>query len=668
MATRIVKVDPFDLVVFGGTGDLAYRKLYPALFHRERGGQFTEPTRIVGVSRRHLDRDAFRASVKDALVKFHAVDGESADALERFLARLDYVAADAMGEAGWSDLRETLGPDERIRAFYLATGPDLFCPIAKRLGAEGLASVRSRIIVEKPIGHDGASADAINNDIGSVFPESAIFRIDHYLGKESVQNLMALRFANALLEPVWNNAHIDHVQITVAETLGVEGRGAYYDESGAIRDMVQNHMMQLLCLVAMEPPNSMQADSLRDEKLKVLKALEPIDESNAAAMTVRGQYRAGFADGGPVPGYLHDVGKHESNTETFVAMKIAVANWRWAGVPFYLRTGKRLPQRFSEIAVGFRRVPHVIFDMPSDAIPANRLVIRVQPDEGIKLWMMVKEPGPGGMRLQHLPLDMSFAKAFGMASADAYERLLMDAIRGNAALFMRRDEVEAAWRFIDPVREAWAAMREPPRPYAAGTWGPNASVALIERDGRTWNEDITMPNSPLRRDFADDKELAPAFAEWTAGKLRAAIAERGAALLVVSGGKTPERFFEKLSTQALDWTRVAITLADERRVPDDSPRSNARLVREALLRNHATVAAFTSLADFAARPKPRNSPRPARASPLFRFPPTWSSLAWATTDTRRHGFPAPKGSRKRWTPARANSSRRSRRPAPRSRA
>ena len=330
----------------------------------------------------------------------------------------------------------------------------------------------------------------INDELGSVFPERSIFRIDHYLGKESVQNLMALRFANILLEPLWNNAHIDHVQITVSETLGVEGRGGYYDESGAIRDMVQNHMMQLLCLVAMEPPNSLDADSLRDEKLKVLKALEPIDESNASSLTVRGQYRAGFADdGGPVSSYLHDVGKQESDTETFVALKLAVANWRWSGVPFYLRTGKRLPQRFSEIVVALRRVPHVIFDMPSDAIPANRLVIRVQPDEGIKLWMMVKEPGAGGMRLQHLPLDMSFAKAFGMASADAYERLLMDAIRGNAALFMRRDEVEAAWRFIDPIREAWAQSHEPPRPYAAGTWGPNASVALIERDGRTWNEE-----------------------------------------------------------------------------------------------------------------------------------------------------------------------------------
>src|SRR5271165_1655677 len=465
MAPRIVKVEPFDLVVFGGTGDLAYRKLYPALFHRERSDQFSEPTRIIGASRRHLERDAFRASVKDALVKFNVIDDEAGEATKRFLSRLDYVAVDASGDEGWADLKSLLGPDERIRAYYLATSPDLFGPLTKRLGAEQLATPRSRIIVEKPIGRDGESAAAINDVIGAVFRESNIFRIDHYLGKESVQNLMALRFANILLEPLWNNAHIDHVQITVAETLGVEGRGSYYEEAGAIRDMVQNHMMQLLCLVAMEPPNSLDADSLRDEKLKVLKALEPINETNALSLTVRGQYRAGFADGGPAPGYLHDIGKPESDTETFVALKLGVANWRWAGVPFYLRTGKRLPQRFSEIVVGFRKVPHVIFDMPSDAIPANRLVIRVQPDEGIKLWIMVKEPGPGGMRLVHLPLDMSFAKAFGgLASADAYERLLMDAIRGNPALFMRRDEVEAAWRFVDPIREAWANLRDPPRP------------------------------------------------------------------------------------------------------------------------------------------------------------------------------------------------------------
>jgi glucose-6-phosphate 1-dehydrogenase len=489
MAPRIVKVEPFDLVVFGGTGDLAYRKLYPALFNRERSDQFSEPTRIFGASRRHLERDAFRASVKDALIKFKVMDDAADAASERFLSRLDYVAVDATHDDGWADLKALLGGDERIRAYYLATGPDLFGPLAKRLGAEGLTTARSRIIVEKPIGKDGESAAAINDVIGAVFLERNIFRIDHYLGKESVQNLMALRFANILLEPLWNNAQIDHVQITVAETLGVEGRGGYYEEAGAIRDMVQNHMMQLLCLVAMEPPNSLEADSLRDEKLKVLKALEPIDASNASSLTVRGQYRAGFADGGPVPGYLQDIGKEHSNTETFVALKLGIANWRWAGVPFYLRTGKRLPQRFSEIVVAFRRVPHVIFETHADGIPANRLVVRVQPDEGIKLWMMVKEPGAGAMRLQHVPLDMSFAKAFGAVSADAYERLLMDALRGNAALFMRRDEVEAAWKFIDPLRDAWAQSEEPPRPYAAGTWGPNASVALIERDGRTWNEE-----------------------------------------------------------------------------------------------------------------------------------------------------------------------------------
>ena len=501
MAARIVKVEPFDLIVFGGTGDLAYRKLYPALMHREKSEQFSEPTRIIGVSRRHYDRNAFRTAVKDALLKFSAADGEADEAMERFLSRIDYIAVDVMSHDGWSELRSLLGQDERIRAFYLATSPDLFCPVAKRLGEEGLATPLSRIIVEKPIGHDGGSADVINNELGGVFPESSIFRIDHYLGKESVQNLMALRFANSLFEPLWNAAHIDHVQITVAETLGVEGRGSYYDESGGMRDMVQNHMMQLLCLVAMEPPNSLDADSLRDEKLKVLKALEPINESNVLALTVRGQYRAGFADGGPVPGYLHDIGKPESDTETFVALKLGIANWRWAGVPFYLRTGKRLPQRFSEIVVGFRKVPHVIFDAPSDAIPANRLVIRVQPDEGIAFTFVAKQPGPE-VRTQRVRMDFAYGSSFRGSSPEAYERLLHDVLFRDHTLFIREDEVERGWELVEPVLRAPG----PVHPYPAGSWGPGEAERLAG-DGH-WH--ALVDGDPSLSDAGVAATVAPA--------------------------------------------------------------------------------------------------------------------------------------------------------------
>ncbi|WP_293868845.1 glucose-6-phosphate dehydrogenase, partial [uncultured Alsobacter sp.] len=314
-------------------------------------------------------------------------------------------------------------------------------------------------------------------------------RIDHYLGKETVQNLMALRFANALFEPVWKAAHIDHVQITVAETLGLQGRAGYYDTSGAMRDMVQNHMLQLLCLVAMEPPTSLDADAVRDEKLKVLKSLKPIGPGQVDHSTVRGQYRAGASAGGAVPGYLEELERDDSTTETFVAIKAEVENWRWAGVPFYLRTGKRLASRVSEIVVHFRPIPHSIFPSAAGAVENNRLVIRLQPDEGVKLWLMIKDPGPGGMRLQHVPLDMSFADAFGVKAPDAYERLLMDVVRGTQTLFMRRDEVDAAWAWVDPILDAWKNASAPPKPYTAGTWGPSAAVALIERDGRTWHDD-----------------------------------------------------------------------------------------------------------------------------------------------------------------------------------
>eukprot|EP01037_Dinobryon_pediforme_P014817 gene14817-14951_t len=491
MVSRIVTVEPFDLIVFGGTGDLAYRKLFPAMFRRDIDHQFTEPTRIIGISRKEMAIDDFKATVLDALKKFVTPDALSPEALERFLARIDYVAVDAKGEHGWDSLQQHLAQDpEKIRAYYLATSPDLFGPIAAGLARKNLVTQNSRIIVEKPIGKDGASAAAINDALGAVFSEKQIYRIDHYLGKETVQNLMALRFANALFEPIWNSAHIDHVQITAAESIGVEGRGPYYDNSGAMRDMVQNHLLQLLCLVAMEPPSSLDADSVRDEKLKVLKSLVPITEANAANLTVRGQYRAGVSESAAVPGYLEELGRDSSSTETFVALKVNVANWRFAGVPFYVRSGKRMPQRVSEITIVFKPVPFSIFGASVGSIPPNRLVIRLQPDEGIKLWLMIKEPGPGGVRLQHVPLDMSFATAFDGHIPEAYERLLMDVIRGNATLFMRRDEVEAAWRFIDPIREAWAHINDQPRPYVAGTWGPVASIALVERDGRTWNEDL----------------------------------------------------------------------------------------------------------------------------------------------------------------------------------
>lgn len=490
MTSRIIAVDPFDLIVFGGSGDLTYRKLLPALYHRHRDGQLPEDALIIGVSRRQMSPEDYREATRKALVEHVPADERDDAGIDTFLKRLSYLAVDASSDQGWEQLQAALkGREDRIRAFYLAVAPELFGIICGKLGSYALVTPQSRIIIEKPIGHDLASAQAVNDAVGVVFEESQIYRIDHYLGKETVQNLMALRFANALFEPVWNSGHIDHVQITVAETLGVEGRAGYYDTAGALRDMVQNHMLQLLCLVAMEPPTSTQADALRDEKLKVLKSLKPITADAVPNATVRGQYRAGAANGEAVRGYLEELGSSTSKTETFVALKAEIANWRWSGVPFYLRTGKRLPSRVSEIVVTFKPIPHSVFDGQAGPIAPNRLVIRLQPDEGVKLWLMIKDPGPGGMRLSNVPLDMSFADAFNVRNPDAYERLLMDVVRGNQALFMRRDEVEEAWGWIDPVLDAWSASSELPKQYTAGTWGPSSAVALIERDGRTWYED-----------------------------------------------------------------------------------------------------------------------------------------------------------------------------------
>ncbi|MEP2704845.1 MAG: glucose-6-phosphate dehydrogenase [Roseibium sp.] len=488
MAVRVIEVDDFDLVVFGASGDLAHRKLLPALYHRDADGQMPESSRIIASARRDYSDEDYQDYARKAL-KEHVKDLDEVQ-LEKFIKRIRYVKIDVASGTGFDRLKTVL--EERtdaIRAFYLAVGPDLFGTICENLGKINVVNDHSRVVMEKPIGKDGASAKALNDTVGAVFNEHQIFRIDHYLGKETVQNLMALRFANALFEPLWNAAHIDHVQITVAESLGTGGRAGYYDKAGALRDMVQNHILQLLCLVAMEPPESMNADSVRDEKLKVLKALAPVSPQNIDKLTVRGQYRAGASAGGAVPGYLEELGNSESRTETFVALKAEIANWRWSGVPFYLRTGKRLAQRVSEIVVHFRPIPHSIFDDEAGTITANRLIIRLQPDEGVQMQVMIKDPGPGGMRLRQVPLDMSFADAFKVRNPDAYERLIMDVIRGNQTLFMRRDEVDAAWAWIDPIQAAWAASKETPKGYTAGTWGPSASIALVERDGRTWAED-----------------------------------------------------------------------------------------------------------------------------------------------------------------------------------
>ena len=488
MTSHIIPVDPFDFIIFGGTGDLAERKLLPALYQRQVAGQFSEPTRIIGASRAKLTDKDFRAFARKAIAA--QVDEKDIDKEEMaaFLDRLFYVSADATSGAGFDNLRKLIGDSQSIRAFYLAVSPAIFGDIAKQLKAHGLITPDSRIVMEKPIGRDLRSAEDLNDEIGKVFNEQQVFRIDHYLGKETVQNLMAMRFANALYEPVWNSAHIDHVQITVAETVGLEGRAGYYDKAGALRDMVQNHMLQLLCLVAMEPPSSIDADAVRDEKLKILRSLKRIDPSHSEKMTVRGQYRAGASKDGPVKGYIEELANGQSNTETFVAIKAEIGNWRWAGVPFYLRTGKRLASRVSEIVIEFKPIPHSIFEETAGRVTANQLVIRLQPNEGIKQWIMIKDPGPGGMRLKNVSLDMSFAENFHARNPDAYERLVMDVVRGNQTLFMRRDEVEAAWRWIDPILAAWEDTQQEVQGYTAGTWGPSGSVALIERDGRTWHE------------------------------------------------------------------------------------------------------------------------------------------------------------------------------------
>ena len=488
MTSQFIPVEPFDCVVFGGTGDLAERKLLPALYHRQLDQQLSEPTRIIGASRAPMTDEEYRDYAKNALKEHLKGEDFKDDEVQRFCARLHYVSVDAKSEQGWDKLKDVLEEGkERVRAFYLAVAPALFGPIAEQLRDHKLITKLSRIVVEKPIGRDLASALELNNTIGKVFREEQIFRIDHYLGKETVQNLMALRFANALYEPLWNSAHIDHVQITVAESVGLEGRAGYYDKAGALRDMVQNHMLQLLCLVAMEAPSSLEAEAVRDEKLKVLRALKPIDNSNVEKLTVRGQYRAGASAGGPVKGYLEELEGGVSNTETFVAMKLFIDNWRWAGVPFYLRTGKRMTRRLTEIVVQFKCAPFMLFSKTKvDRLAPNLLVIRIQPDEGISLRFDAKVPGPT-VRIGTVDMDFQYADYFGNAPNTGYETLLHDALAGDATLFQRADSIELGWQVVQMVLDVWKSLPTSAFPnYASGSWGPTEAEALLRRDGREW--------------------------------------------------------------------------------------------------------------------------------------------------------------------------------------
>lgn len=480
----------FDMLLFGATGDLALRKLVPALYRRHLAGQIGAGARIIGVARTAQTREVYLAQIEETCRKYLRAEEFTPERWQSFTALVDYVTVDATQAEDFKKLATLLaGRDDVVRVIFLSTAPSLFTHVCTNLAATGLVTPKTRIVLEKPLGQDRTSAEAINQSVGAIFREHQIYRIDHYLGKETVQNLIALRFGNTLFEPLWRRGRIRHVQITVAEQLGVEGRGQFYDQTGALRDMVQSHLLQLVCILAMEPPASSDPNALRDEKLKVLRALRPIADRDVQTKTVRAQYRAGAVNGQPVPGYLDEAGvPADTTTETFVALKAEIDTWRWAGVPFYLRTGKRLSERLTEIVVTLEDVPHSIFEGPSSDRSPNRLVIRLQPQESITLTVLAKQPGET-MRLKPVNLALDLAGSFKEKPVDAYERLLMDVVKGNLTLFMRRDELDAAWRWIDPIREGWARHDERIKSYVAGSWGPAASSALVSRDGFAWQDE-----------------------------------------------------------------------------------------------------------------------------------------------------------------------------------
>lgn len=480
----------FDLVLFGGTGDLAMRKLLPALYRRKGSGHLSPKSRVLGVARSELSREDYLAQVQASCQQHLGKDYDEKRWAE-FSQHVDYLKVDASSPDDFAGLAQKLkGCDDHVRAFFLSTAPDLFAPICEGLSTHGLVTPSSRVVLEKPLGHDRASSAQINERVGRIFSEQQIFRIDHYLGKETVQNLLALRFGNTLFEPMWRRGRIKHVQITVSEELGVERRAGFYDETGALRDMVQNHLLQLLCIIAMEPPATSDPDAMRDEKLKVLRALRPLRGRDVLQKTVRGQYKAGASGGKPVVGYKDEKDvPSDSTTETFVALRVDIDSWRWVGVPFYLRTGKRLQEKLSEIVVTFEDVPLSIYERPDTSQALNRLVIQLQPEESIELTVLAKYPGEV-MKLRPVNLSLDFSETFKAPRLDAYERLLTDVVKGNLTLFMRRDELDAAWAWVDPIREAWAQHDEPPKTYTAGSWGPAAASALLGRDGFAWRNEL----------------------------------------------------------------------------------------------------------------------------------------------------------------------------------
>jgi glucose-6-phosphate 1-dehydrogenase len=490
-----LSINDFDLVLFGGTGDLAMRKLLPALYARDHAKNWPDTAKIICIGRDHRDHDDFIKVLEEKAKPHIPAASLNESCWQRFCNRLQYVALDAHDPKSYSALNDALRHDDHIsRVFYLATSYRLYSAISCNLSKTGLATSKSRVVLEKPLGRNLESAKEINAEVGKYFQEEQIYRIDHYLGKEAVQNLLALRFGNVLFEPLWRRDWISDVQITIAEELGVGGRFDYYDTSGALRDMMQNHLLQLLCIIAMEPPVSADANAVRDEKLKVLRSLKRFTPETISKHVVRGQYRAGHVNGKAVPGYREEEdATPESNTETFVALKAEIDTWRWAGVPFYLRTGKRLANSSAEIVIRFKTVPHSIFAQQKGQSRPNSLIIRLQPNEGLHMNLVAKTPGDG-MRLQAVELGLDFREKSKTPRMEAYERLLLDVLRGDLTLFMRSDELEAAWSWIEPILERWEHDEDKPIPYRAGTWGPAAASALIGRDGLQWREEDLPEN------------------------------------------------------------------------------------------------------------------------------------------------------------------------------